>query len=108
MKQDNFGALDLDVARARIALSLLAMLSLYVDPDPRTGGGLFQLTGYPLIAMLCHLGYSVSTYLILTRRLALAWMIWPATIVLDMAFATVIACLTEGMTSPSMSSSSSP
>jgi signal transduction histidine kinase len=100
MKRDNFGALDLDVARARIVLSLLAMLSLYLDPDPRTGGGLFQLTGYPLIALLSHLGYSVSTYLVLTRRPAPVW-IWPATIILDMAFATMVAYLTEGTTSPS-------
>jgi signal transduction histidine kinase len=93
-------AFDPDVARIRILLSLLAMLSLYIDPNPRTGGGAFELSGYPLIVLLCHLGYSVSTYLVLTRRRAPAW-IWPATLVLDLGFAGVIAFLTEGTTSPS-------
>ena len=98
MKRDNFGALDLDVARTRIVLSLLAMLSLYADPS--TAGGLFHLTSYSLITLLCHLGYSASTYIVLTKRPAPQW-IWPVTIVLDLTFATVIAYLTEGKTSPS-------
>jgi signal transduction histidine kinase len=98
MKRDNFGALDLDVARTRIVLSLLAMLSLYADPS--TAGGLFHLTSYPLITLLCHLGYSVGTYVVLAKCPASQW-IWPATIVLDLTFATVIAYLTEGNTSPS-------
>jgi signal transduction histidine kinase len=45
--------------------------------------------------LLCHLGYSVSTYIILTKRPAPYW-IWSATIVLDLTFATAIAYLTEG------------
>src|ERR1700722_13621236 len=98
MKRDNFGALDLDVARTRIVLSLLAMLSLYIDPS--TAGGLFLLTNRPLITLLCHLGYSVATYVVLARWPAPRW-IWPMTIALDLTFATVIAYLTEGETSPS-------
>jgi signal transduction histidine kinase len=98
MKRDNFGALDLDVARTRIVLSLLAMLSLYIDPS--TAGGLFHLTNRPLITLVCHLVYSVSTYVILARWPAARW-IWPITIALDLTFATVIAYLTEGETSPS-------
>ncbi|HEX4209103.1 MAG TPA: histidine kinase [Candidatus Binataceae bacterium] len=98
MQRNNFGALDLDVARTRIVLSLLAMLSLYADPS--TAGGLFHLTSYSLITLLCHLGYSVTTYIVLANRPAPQW-IWPATIVFDLVFATVIAYLTEGKTSPS-------
>ena len=42
MKVLPFSDLDLDIARTRIVLSLLAMLSLYIDPT--TAGGLFHLT----------------------------------------------------------------
>ena len=38
MNLPEFQDLDLSIARARIALSLIAMLSLYVDPS--TAGGL--------------------------------------------------------------------
>ena len=58
--------LDLSIARARIALSLIAMLSLYVDPS--TAGGLFHLSGHALTVLLCHLAYSVSMYVALLRR----------------------------------------
>jgi signal transduction histidine kinase len=97
MKLDNFGALDRDIARTRIVLSLLAMLSLFIDPS--TLGGLFHLTSYALITLLCHLGYSVSTYYVLTHKLARQWLS-PVTIVLDLIFATTIAYLTEGQTGP--------
>jgi hypothetical protein len=60
MKVHAFSDLDLDIARTRIVLSLLAMVSLYVDPT--TAGGLFHLTPYVLGTLLCHLAYSVGTY----------------------------------------------
>src|SRR5271154_270815 len=97
MKPDNFGALDRDVARTRIVLSLLAMLSLYIDPS--TLGGLFHLTSYALITLLCHLGYSVSTYYVLTHEPAPQWLS-PITIALDLIFATSIAYLTQGQAGP--------
>lgn len=97
MKPDNFEALDRDIARTRIVLSLLAMLSLYIDPS--TLGGLFHLTSYALITLLCHLGYSVSTYYALTHEHAPQWLS-PITIVLDLLFAAIIAYLTEGQAGP--------
>lgn len=51
MKPD-FAVLDVRVAQARVVLSLLALLSLYVDP---TLGGLFHLDLWLLTALLCHL-----------------------------------------------------
>jgi hypothetical protein len=39
-------------------LSLLAMLSVYVDQT--TAGGLFHLSALALITLLCHLGYSLD------------------------------------------------
>jgi signal transduction histidine kinase len=97
LRPDNFDALDLDVARTRIVLSLLAMLSLYVDPST---GGLFHLTSPMLVILLCHLAYSMSTYAVLARKTASRWLP-PLTIAFDLIFATAITYLTEGKTSPS-------
>jgi signal transduction histidine kinase len=90
-------SLDLNIARARIALSLLAMASLYVDPS---NGGLFHLDAVALITLLCHLAYSLAMYSVLRR--GRATMRLPAiSIGLDLFFATAVALLTEGQTSPS-------
>lgn len=98
MNPRDFQGLDFNIARGRIVLSLLAMLSVYVDPS--TAGGLFHLTGLALTTLLCHLAYSVGLYLALHR--------WPnrtslstVSTALDLFFATAIAFLTEGQTSPS-------
>src|SRR5713101_5623991 len=64
MKPD-FGELDRRVAEARVVLSLLAMLSLYIDPSQ---GGLFHLENRLLATLLCHLLYSVLTYFALRYR----------------------------------------
>jgi signal transduction histidine kinase len=99
IRTDNAGALGLDIARTRIVLSLLAMLSLYADPS--TAGGLFHLTSPTLITLLCHLAYSLSTHAVIARKAAPPRWLAPATIVLDLMFATTITYLTEGKTSPS-------
>jgi signal transduction histidine kinase len=93
-----FSDLDLDIARTRIVLSLLAMLSLYIDPT--TAGGLFHLTPYVLATLLCHLAYSVGTYFLLESEIAKGWLP-TATTLLDLLFAMGIAYLTEGQTGPS-------
>jgi signal transduction histidine kinase len=98
VKPNEFHALDVDVARARIVLSLLAMLTLYVDPT--TTGGLFHLTTVALVTLLCHLTYSVSFYFALRTGFAIR-NLQTVSIVLDLMFATMIAFLTEGQTSPS-------
>src|SRR5712691_2291705 len=96
MKPD-FGELDGRVAQARVVLSLLALLSLYVDPSL---GGLFHLDTWLLTTLLCHLIYSALTYLALAYRLATN-PVRQISICLDLIFATAIAFLTEGRTSPS-------
>ena len=98
VKSPNFCGLDFNIARGRIVLSLLAMLSLYIDPS--TAGGLFHLNRLALATLLCHLAYSVGIYLTLQQRptgIALANL----SIALDLFFATAVAFLTEGQTSPS-------
>src|ERR1700730_8255157 len=61
MKPD-FAVLDVRVAQARVVLSLLALLSLYVDPSL---GGLFTLQTWLITTLLCHLLYSALTFLAL-------------------------------------------
>jgi signal transduction histidine kinase len=98
MNLDDFQRLDVNIARGRIALSLLAMLSVYVDPS--TAGGLFHLSGHVLTVLLCHLAYSVSIYVALRRRPQGAALLMAST-ALDLFFATAVAFITEGQTSPS-------
>jgi signal transduction histidine kinase len=94
----DFSDLELNIAGVRIVLSLLALLSLYIDPS--TAGGLFHLDRYALITLLCHLAYSGTTYVALSRGVAVRRIIAVST-VFDLIFATAIASLTEGQTSPS-------
>jgi len=96
MKPD-FGELDERIAQARVVLSLSATLSLYVDPS---AGGLFHLDRWLLATLLGHLVYSVLTYLAINYRRPMIQILRAST-VLDLIFATTIAFLTEGGTSPS-------
>jgi signal transduction histidine kinase len=98
MNLHEFQDLDLSIARARIALSLIAMLSLYIDPS--TAGGLFHLNAYASTTLLCHLAYSIAMYFALSRRFARADIRVIST-GFDLAFATAIAFITEGQTSAS-------
>ena len=96
MKTLDLSDLDLNIARARVALSLVALPLIYLDP---TAGGPFFLETQVLIILSLHLAYSLGTYGFLRYgRTAPAFAIITATI--DVAFATVIAILTEGPTSP--------
>src|SRR5882757_2343484 len=98
MNLSEFKDLDLSVARARIALSLVAMLSVYVDPS--IAGGLFHLNSHELVLLLCHLSYSVAIYSALSRGFARSNLQF-ISIFLDLFFAAAIAFLTEGETSAS-------
>jgi signal transduction histidine kinase len=93
----DFSDLDRQVARARMALSLAAMLSLYVDPS---AGGLFHLEAWLLATLGGHLAYSTFAYFALTRRPE-SQLIRGVSTALDLFFATAIAFLAEGRTSPS-------
>ena len=97
MKVEDFSALDLNIARARVMLSLVALLSIYVDPS---AGGLFHLDAYLLATLLCHLAYSLGIYFALSRGIA-PRTLHRASTALDIFFATAVTVLTEGATSPS-------
>lgn len=98
MRAQDFDQFDLDIARARIMLSILAMLSLYADPS--IAGGLFHLTPLVLGILLSHFAYSSTVYAII-RKGTPTRLTSPLTIALDIFFASAIAFLTEGQTGPS-------
>ncbi len=99
--------LDLNIARARIFLSLATLVSVYADPNVpdmtpwiRLTGGPMRIDRYALAALCTHLGYSAvmhaaSSYRPLGPRLHLA------SKMLDIFFAVIVAVFTEGRTSPS-------
>lgn len=93
----DFRELDRTVAQARVVLSLTLLLSLYVDPST---GGLFDVTKWQFITLACHLLYSSSIYLV-SRRLVHVDSMRKFSIALDLLFATALAFVTEGRTSPS-------
>jgi hypothetical protein len=97
-KPRDFRDLDLNVARARIALSLLATLSLYIDPT--AVGGLFRLNRWAFATLACHLVYSIAVYVVLSRRLAISSLPAVST-ALDLLLAAAVAFVAEGQTSPS-------
>src|SRR5262245_33238873 len=97
MRAEDFSALDLNIARARVMLSLVALLSIYIDPS---AGGIFHLDTYILATLLCHLAYSLATFVALSRGIAPRTLHQVST-ALDIIFATAVTLFTEGLTSPS-------
>jgi signal transduction histidine kinase len=88
---------DFAIGRARIFVSFIALLSIYIDP---TNGGFLGIEPYALRILLVHLGYSILMYTALQKTSehhALATISVP----LDVLFATALAFFTEGRpTSP--------
>ena len=97
MKATDFGRLDSAIGRARIGLSLVTLLSIYIDP---TTGGLFGIAPSMLAVLTLHLAYGIALYTAIESRIAPDRLpaIWTA---IDILFATMLATLTEGPTSPS-------
>src|SRR5260370_34829532 len=50
---------DFAIGRARIFVSLIALLSIYIDP---TNGGFLGIEPHALCILLVHLGYSILMY----------------------------------------------
>src|SRR5260370_6645368 len=96
MRKTDYSDLDLNIGRARIGLSLVALASMYVDP---TVTGPFSIGPQMLAFMVCHLVYSISVYIAVKSGAPYGRL--PALSTgLDIIFATVVAFLTEGPTSP--------
>ena len=97
MKTTDVNDLDVNIARARVVLSALALASWYIDPS---NGGWFFIDGSSLTILTIHLAYSLGTAVLTSRGVAASLLPAMCTI-LDFAFAAVITFLTEGPTSPS-------
>ena len=63
MKKLDFTDLDRDIALARIILSVVAMVSVYIDPT--TAGGMFHLDSLALAVLAGHLVFSATIYVLL-------------------------------------------
>ena len=98
MKTPDFTHLDLNVSRARIALSIVALISIYIDPT--TAQGIFTIDRYVLITLALHFAYGLTASSLIRRRV-MPERVFAATTALDILFATAIAFFTEGPTSPS-------
>jgi len=98
VRAEGFQQLDFNVARARVMLSLLAMASLYVDPN--TAGGLFRLSPLILTILLTHLVYSLATCFALSRGTAKPVLVGFSE-ALDLFFSGAVAFLTQAQTGPS-------
>ena len=71
MRARDFTELDVNIARGRVVLSLVAILSVYIDPAT---GGIFYLSRYALVTLCAHLVYSFGAYLAVSRRLGLRYL----------------------------------
>ena len=98
MNAPDYTHLDLNVARARIALSIVALLSIYIDPT--TGQGIFTIDRYALATLALHFAYGLTAYSLIRRRVS-PEQVFALTTALDILFATAVAFFTEGPTSPS-------
>lgn len=103
----NVSDLELNIARARIVLSVATVVSIYVDPNVPDMTPWIRLTGGPLVIdrlALATLGFHLL-YSLVTHALCTLGPLGPraslATTVLDVLFGAVVAVFTEGPTSPS-------
>ena len=97
MNTSPFSALDLGLCRARIILSIVALLSMYIDP---TVGGFLGIDSYAFLTGFSYFLYSLAIYFAVRQGAIQRQRLW-ATVVLDITFATILARLTEDQTSPS-------
>jgi len=97
MRPQDSSAVDRQVCRVRIALSLFSLVSMYVDPMV---GGLFAIDTPALGVLAVHLCYSLIAYRVVTRGIAPPSAAPLAFAIVDVTFASAIAVVTEGVTSP--------
>lgn len=89
--------LDSNIAQARALLSLLALLSWYVDP---ANGGWFFIDRASLMVLSLHLSYSVIVLGLFSASAEVPHLPLVCT-GLDILFAAAVTVITEGPTSPS-------
>ncbi len=103
----NFSDLELDIARARILLSVATLISIYVDPNVPDMTPWIRLTGGPLVidrfalaALSIHLAYSIAVHAgVRIGSIGASARRWVTA--LDIVFACLVTVFTEGPISPS-------
>jgi signal transduction histidine kinase len=102
-------SLDMErsIARCRIILSAVAMLTVYVDPTiPMLSrsfgvkGGLFYIDPVAFAVMGTHLTYSATVYILLARRPLVSGRVVAVSTGADVLFGGAIMLVTEGASSP--------
>ncbi len=86
--------LDLNISRARVVLSLMALVSWWIDPAYDSA---FSMDFHSLILLLAHLAYSLIVLFLGRRGVASGRLTAP----IDVLFAGAVTVITEGPTSPS-------
>ncbi len=100
-----FANLEREIAKSRIALSVIAIGSIYLDPTtPQLGvvpvTALLGNDAYAFAVLAVHLMYAVAVLLLSAPdRATRAPVLWASTW-LDVAFGGAVAIVTEGATSP--------
>jgi signal transduction histidine kinase len=100
--------IEQNLARCRVILSIAAIATVYIDPETPLMSRWIHWTSGPfavdprfLAVMSAHLTYSIVVYLATREEWPLASSFVARTVWVDVAFAVVIAMMTEGLTSPS-------
>lgn len=99
--------LESNIARGRIGLSLVALVSIFIDPTtphlaawmPITSGP-FAIDGHLLLVLGAHFAYAVAVYWACRRQVD-AERLGALSTVCDIFFALLVALFTEGPTTPS-------
>lgn len=109
MTDSRVSDIEREVARMRVLLSVAAMLSAYVDPNPpmltrweAPRSGVFVIAPLTFAVLCAHLLYGFSVSWTLERRKDVGARFFKACAVSDVVFATAIAHVTDGTTSPSL------
>ena len=99
-------AMEANIARCRLVLSLIAIVAVYADPTEPTipwlnlTGGTFAIDPLTLAVMTLHLLYSIAVYCVLARSFVPPRRVASFTICADVAFGAAIVVCTEGINSP--------
>ena len=107
MTETPFLLVERSIARCRVALSVAALVAVFIDPTeplisrwiPLRSGSL-AIDPYALAVMGAHLAYSLSLTYVLAHQIVSAARIAAITTWVDVLFGAAIAVLTEGVSSP--------
>src|SRR6185369_17236249 len=94
-----------EIAKSRVALSVIALASVYLDPTTPQPGTMplneaISADSYAFTVLWAHLLYSVGILLCVASKGIASHRIACTSTVLDVSFGGAVALVTEGATSP--------